>query len=387
VVHTAKAAARATTFSNGDSAKRVAFATRGGVRSSWQVTDMRNGWLSAIDDRTGRALFRQSLVENDSAQTWDNYPGLSTGGTQRSRNLTTPGWLPNNSARLSGNVAHVWKDVNDDDTAQASEEVPPSGTRRFNYPFTPFSGPDCAPGFVCSWDPDTPNSWQTNANQDAVQMFYFLGKYHDHLRAGPIGFTRQAGNFEAIDGDAVNGNPIDGANLVNGLPDGQHVDNANLLTPPDGTSPRMQMYLFHEPGTAFPGVDPFLAGNSGDEADVVYHEYTHGLSNRLVVDANGVSTLRGPQPRSMGEAWSDWYAMDFLVNQGFFKDTPADGDLRVGEYVGWGNDLIRTEPVDCPVGSASPNCAGTPGSGPGGYTYGDFGRIIGGPEVHADGEI
>ena len=129
VVHTAKTAARATKFANGDSAKRVAFATRGGLRSGWQVIDMQNGWLSVIDDRTGRALFRQSLVESDSGQTWDNYPGAANGGTQRSRNLTSPGWLPNNSPRLAGNVAHVWKDVNDDNTAQASEEVPPSGRR------------------------------------------------------------------------------------------------------------------------------------------------------------------------------------------------------------------------------------------------------------------
>ena len=79
--------------------------------------------------------------------------------------------------------------------------------------------------------------------------------------------------------------------------------------------------------------------------------------------------------------------LDYLVNQGLFKDTSADGELRVGEYVGWGNDLIRTQPLDCPVGSTSAACPGTPGAGPGGYTYGDFGQIIGGPEVHADGEI
>jgi hypothetical protein len=226
-----------------------------------------------------------------------------------------------------------------------------------------------------------------NANQNAVQMFYFLGKFHDHLRKAPIGFTRTAGNFEAVDGDAVDGNAIDGANINGGLPDGQHIDNANMSTPPDGNSPRMQMYLFHEPGTAFPDEDPFLAGNSGDEADVVYHEYTHGLSNRLVVDANGNSTLGNVQAGSMGEAWSDWYAMDFLVNDGLFRDTNAAGDLRIGEYVGWGNDLIRTQPLDCPVGTTSAKCPGTPGAGPGGYTYGDFGKIIGAPEVHADGEI
>jgi hypothetical protein len=191
-----------------------------------------------------------------------------------------------------------------------------------------------------------------------------------------------------VDGDAVDGQALDGANSAgNGLPDGNHVDNANMLTPPDGISPRMQMFLFHQPGTAFPNEDPFLAGNSGDEADIVYHEYSHGLSNRLVVDANGISTLGNVQAGSMGEAWGDWYAMDLLVQQGDFRDTRTDGELRIGEYVGWGNDLIRTEPLDCAVGSTSANCPGTPGAGPGGYTYGDFGRIIGAPEVHADGEI
>src|SRR4051794_10757264 len=43
--------------------------------------------------------------------------------------------------------------------------------------------------------------------------------------------------------------------------------------------------------------------------------------------------------------------------------------------------------MDCSVGSTSPLCHGTAGAGPGGYTYGDMGNIIGGPEVHADGEI
>ena len=47
----------------------------------------------------------------------------------------------------------------------------------------------------------------------------------------------------------------------------------------------------------------------------------------------------------------------------------------------------RTEPLDCPVGSSSVNCPGSPGAGPGGYTYGDYGKVGGRPEQHADGEI
>ena len=178
--------------------------------------------------------------------------------------------------------------------------------------------------------------------------------------------------------------PDDGATTAGGHPDSNHVDNANMATPPDGIAPIMQMYLFHDPADP---TDPFLQSNGGDEADVVYHEYTHGLSNRLVVDPSGNSTLGNIQAGSMGEAWSDWYAMDFLNNQGLQRNTDAPGEVRIGEYVGHGLDLIRTQPLDCPVGSTSSRCHGTPGAGPGGYTYGDFGRIIGRPEVHADGEI
>jgi extracellular elastinolytic metalloproteinase len=208
---------------------------------------------------------------------------------------------------------------------------------------------------------------------------YFLGTWHDHLKAAPIGFTRSAGNFEAVDDDAVQAQSDDGANTADGLPDINHVDNANMNTPPDGIPPIMQMYLF------LPD-ELFIAGNSGDESDVVYHEYTHGLSNRLVIDASGNSTLGDVQAGSMGEAWSDWYALDYLVDKGLEKDTATVGDVRVGKYV-TGGDTIRTEPLDCTVGASATACPGTPGAGTGGYTYGDFGRVAGRPEVHADGEI
>jgi hypothetical protein len=44
----------------------------------------------------------------------------------------------------------------------------------------------------------------------------------------------------------------------------------------------------------------------------------------------------------MGEAWSDWYAMDFLNKQGLQSDDPTRGDVRIGHYVGGGQNLIRT---------------------------------------------
>ena len=87
---------------------------------------------------------------------------------------------------------------------------------------------------------------------------------------------------------------LDGADTQDGVPDLSHIDNANFATPPDGQPPTMQMYLWHVPG-AEPRAGPVPPDHRlGDEADVVYHEYTHGLSNRLVIDADGNSTLDHP---------------------------------------------------------------------------------------------
>jgi hypothetical protein len=383
-------ASKETTFAGGDQAKLVQFKAPSGLRTAWQTITSPSGdhmYLHVIDGATGRVLFRRDLVQHDSAKVVNHYPGAPKGGKFQEVNLPSR-WLPTNSPRLAGNVAHVWSDVNDDDLAQASEEIPQAGKKSFVYPFTRFqlTDPDCQ-AFVCTWDSSVPNSWETNRKSSGVNLFYLLGKFHDHLAKKPIGFTREAGNFEAVDGDAVEGNDLDGANTANGLPDGNHVDNANMGTPPDGTPPRMQMYLWRAPTPPGAPLDGWVAAHGSYDASIVYHEYGHGLSNRLVVDADGISTLGSGQAGAMGEAWSDWYALDFLHNEGFVKDTKTEGELRMGQYVGAGRNQIRDSPIDCPVGSTSPNCAGTPGAGPGGFTYGDYGKVTTGPQVHADGEI
>jgi len=63
----------------------------------------------------------------------------------------------------------------------------------------------------------------------------------------------------------------------------------------------------------------------------------------------------------MGEAWRDWYAMDFLNNLGLQADTTASGEVRVDGYLGEGQHLARSQPLDCPVGSRSSRCLGTRG--------------------------
>jgi len=407
-------AAHQTTYAGGDAASLVYFAGVDGTRLAWKTQIYGSGdsaYQSVVDAQTGAILYRRSLVNYANGLAWDNYPGAAVGGAQRSVNLTP--WLTPGATTLTGPNTHVYSDVNDNDAADAGEDIPSSDAAgNFNYTFQVFGTPpfgntinsDCTALFPCSWDSSFPSgaavfpgqtargSWRVNRAQNGTQVFFFVNTFHDHLAAAPIGFTPAAGNFEGD--DPVQAEPDDGAGTISGIfPDPQHTDNANMSTPPDGTPPRMQMFLFNDPAAddpvlgGTPRADPFVQSNGGDEADVVYHEYTHGLSNRLVIDASGNSTLGSGQAGSMGEAWSDWYAMDFLVDTGQFTDTAADGELRVGHYVGAGRDLIRTQPMDCPVGSTSPACHGTTGAGPGGYTYGDFGKIIGGPEVHADGEI
>jgi len=399
-------AARTTTFRGGDRASLVWFPTVNGLRLGWQTLVTARGtemYTSVVDASTSQVLYRRNLgadVNSNTsaeAQVWTNYPGASRGGTQHTVDFGARGWLSGKgraNVKLAGPNVHVYTDINDSNAADVGEEVRSNQGRNFHFPFTTFpsTSTPCSNAFPCSWAPDTANSWRKNRTQNGAQVFFFVNNFHDHLKAAPIGFNKDAGNFETI--DPVQAEPLDGANgdvdgngTIDGLPDGNHIDNANMDTPPDGISPRMQMYLFHQPGAVYPDEDPFIASNGGDEADVVYHEYTHGLSNRLVVDANGDSTLGAVQAGSMGEAWSDWYAMDYLVDQGLFRDTAANGDLRIGQYVGAGLDLIRSEPMDCKVGTTSTLCPGTPGAGTGGYTYGDFGKVSGGPEVHADGEI
>ena len=129
---------------------------------------------------------------------------------------------------------------------------------------------------------------------------------------------------------------------------------------------------------------------------MVCHEYTHGMTERLVTDAQGFGALIGAQPGAIAEGTSDWYAMDYLVQSepGLLPDGGGAGRRALrqvlqsttrttGSAVRYQGDRLPR----CSRGrrSRAPAC---PGAAPGGYRYGDFGRIDStGPELHADGEI
>jgi extracellular elastinolytic metalloproteinase len=384
-----------TRFSTGDFARLVIFGGDGAPRLAWHVTYAATSvanYDAVVDASSGQVLYRQNLTKFASnASVWPNYPGAPSGGTAGTVDLTS--YLAPAATELTGPNAHAWSDVNDNDTEQLSEAVGHSSGTDFTYPVSNFNATatngGCSATAICTWDGDltgsgalqNAGSWQTNRKQNAVQAFWFVNNFHDHLASAPIGFT-SPDNFEGDDPVLINAD--DGAALAGGGPDVNHIDNANMTTHPVGTSPKMQMYLFNNN----PALAPFRDVNGGDAAVVVYHENTHGLSNRLITNDDGTGAVSSPEAGAMGEAWSDWYAQDFVVRQGFETDTIAPGEIDMGKYTDAQPNTIRTQPLDCPVGvQGVPACAGGATGDAGGYTFGDFGHVVGSPEVHSDGEI
>ena len=411
---------RAVTFRSGDRAELVLFAdhSAGGATLAWQVNARVSdtaSYVSVVDATNGAVLWRTDLVHfaDGTGSAWDDYPGSTSGGTPEP--VTFPVF---DGTKLSGPNAHVYTDTQDfiypRSPVPEESEIPATSGLDWSGHTTTFDTTSadrhCRPETPCTWDHTTKYSWRANVGHTAVQVYPYVNKFHDHLLAAPIGFTAAAGNFQfhnpAGQGrghDAVQAQIDDGADTARtlcqttgatttgGFPDAYHAANANMAVAQDGVPPTMQMYLWSAAPRACAAGANAPDSNGGDDASIVYHEYTHGLSGRLVTTATGVPAVDTFQAASMGEAWSDWYALDLLVTEGHEIDGPAEGDLLVGRYP-TGGEGIRSEGTDCVVGSAPDACPGALDAGPGGYTYGDLGRIFHfngkpEPEVHADGEV
>ena len=216
--------------------------------------------------------------------------------------------------------------------------------------------------FPVSLGPAAPNplAFTDAAN---VNLFYWVNRAHDLFYA--YGFNEAAGNFQSnnfgrggLGGDPMLAYTHFGA-AAPGFPD---LDNATFDTRSinDGTAAMIAIYAT----TTGPGG---FFGDGAYAADVIVHEYTHGVSLRLLPD--GYNTF---QTQAMGEAWSDFFGLEFTIPEG----SPADGSYPVGEYWGqsWGRG-IRTRPY-------STDTVINP------LTYAELGRVLlFGPQVHSDGEI
>ncbi|WP_412061977.1 M36 family metallopeptidase [Rubrivirga sp. IMCC45206] len=215
-----------------------------------------------------------------------------------------------------GNNVRAYDDIADDDTADPGDSPDGTASLTFDFPvdFT------MEPG--------------TYTDAAVTNLFYWNNIVHDILYH--YGFDEAAGNFQETNYGAGPG----GGDYVRAeAQDGGDTNNANMATPPDGSPPRMQMYLWDTPT---PDID-------GDfDAGVIVHEYVHGLTNRLTGGASEATCLNNAE--QMGEGWSDYYALAFTQDAG---DLGTDG-RGIGTFVldqpttGPG---IRTHPYSTDTGT------------------------------------
>jgi Zn-dependent metalloprotease len=302
-----------------------------------------NEWYEVlIDAKTGATLYRYNLYADVAQGTVFRVNGLGqralvsfVGDTAIN---TTAGWM-GASTVTTGNNVDAYLDTNGDNQPDAINTTTLRNGRAFsstqNFSFT----------FTAGVDPRTLRA------ASVTNLFYFNNIMHDF--AYRLGFTEAAGNFQTnnFGRGGIGNDPVRAE-----AQDGSGTNNANFATPPDGSRPRMQMFLFTR-GTANLNDDR----DGAFDGDVVLHEYGHGISNRLVGGPSNTSCLGGTQAGAMGEGWSDYWATTFYNNG------------VVGEYVTNNTTRgIRRAAYTVPANTIHDS-------------YADLGNQ--GFEVHNDGEI
>jgi Zn-dependent metalloprotease len=309
-------------------------------RLAWHVyTDVGpNEWYEILlDAHTGELLLRSNLyieAAQGTVYTEDPDAGGRTlvsfvGDTTIN---TAAGWMNTSTVTTGNNVeAYLDTDANNapdpNNGANLSNGHASSPTQDFTFPFSTTVDP------------------RTQQAAVVTNLFYYNNIMHDFSYG--LGFTETAGNFQTNNyGRGGTGNDSVQAEAQ----DGSGTNNANFATPPEGQRPRMQQYLFTAPT---PDRD------SSVDSDVVFHEYGHGISNRLI--GNGSTALQGTQSGAMGEGWSDYWACTI------------NNDGVMGEYVTQNNSVgIRRAAYAVPAATIHDS-------------YADVGNQ--GFEVHNDGEI
>jgi subtilisin-like proprotein convertase family protein len=129
-------------------------------------------------------------------------------------------------------------------------------------------------------------------DQRVLNLFYYTCFMHDFFYL--LGFREVDGNFQQDD-LGRGGLPQD--RLEAHAAPGEVYATANMNTPPDGTLPVMNMGLVTE-----------TQRHTALDATVVFHEFSHGVTNRLVGGAMNDHALEAPQSKAMGEGWGDYFA-------------------------------------------------------------------------------
>jgi extracellular elastinolytic metalloproteinase len=344
--------------SDGGVAPRLVYEpVAGGVsRLAWDVSiqqlSKQHWWDVAIDAETGAILTVGDYVDNEGPDdaSYNVFPLPLESPNDGPRALVTSpadvvaspyGWHDLNGApgadttTTLGNNVSAYADV----TGTGLPLLPADGgpSRSFDYPL------DLT---------DLPIQYKDAA---ITNLFYWNNITHDVFYG--YGFDEAAGNFQE-NNYGRGGRGVDSVNAEG--QDSAGVSNANFSTPPDGSHPRMQMYLWPVGRTL----------RDGDlDAGVVVHEYGHGISNRLTGGPSNVSCLNNAEQG--GEGWSDFFAIAVTARAG---DSGAQ-KRGMGTYV---------------TGGSSRSAAGirpAPYSTNMSFNNATYDRIKANPEVHYVGWV
>jgi len=287
----------------------------------WQDTP---AYYSIVDAESGQLLWRKNITnEQTQAATFSVYNGdspaphspstaLPGSGFQApgiNRTIFTLiselpafdnlGWITDGGNVTTGNNVDAGLDIVSPNGIDTNGRATGSPARVFDFSYSP------AP-----LGTDEPSG--ANYRMGAVtNLFFWTNRYHDRLYE--LGFTEAARNFQQNNfGRGGLGNDFIRAEAQ----DFSGTNNANFATPPDGSLPRCQMFIW-------PGPTPDRDGDLDQE--IILHELTHGTSNRLHNNAAGLNaTMSG----GMGEGWSDFYARSLLSS----ADEDVDGIYASGAY-------------------------------------------------------
>ncbi len=351
-----------TVFGNDDwatTAEKMYFPTEPGVVvPAWRVLIWLpvNAYYVIVDAETGTTLWRKNITEDQiqpaTYNVWANpnallkaadspFP-LSPGPADRNgqqggalpRSLITRigneapytfnnnGWINDGENSTDGNSNEAGLDRESPNGIDPNGKAIGSPHRVFNFPINP--GVPSNPPTNSGDSPLPPGVNPTpcvaagtspamiDFQKAAVTQLFFINNwFHDEMYR--LGFTESARNFQH---DNFGRGGVGNDRVSAEAQDCSGVNNANFSTPADGTRGRMQMYIWTAPTPDF----------DGDlDADIVIHEYVHGLSNRLHGNSAGLTTNMA---RGMGEGWSDFYAHAMLSE----PSDPINGIYTVAGY-------------------------------------------------------
>ena len=312
-------------FGTGDwatTAEKMYFPIEPGVaRAAWRVLiwEPVNAYYVIVDAETGTMLYRENIVKDQTqAATFNVYasttnmiktmanpaplatnpvsPALGTQGVLMPRTSITlvgneapytfnnNGWITDGGNTTDGNAVQAGIDRD----GANGVDAPVTGTSRvFNFAYTPGAGANNGPG-------DSP-LLPVYQNGAATNLFHIINRYHDETYL--LGFTEQARNYQQ---DNFGRGGLANDRVSAEAQDSSGTNNANFAAGADGVRGRMQMYLWTN----------MTPNRDGDlDAEIVVHEFTHGLFGRL---HNGVG---GTQAGQMNEGSADFFGHVMLANE------------------------------------------------------------------------